>query len=162
MRTALLAALLLALPAAARGYDPFEDEPPGAESTARFLVIGWGGGFVPVPGSGARGTGLAGVEAAIRFGGLDLGVQALGARLDPEREVSPVVLARIAQRFESRRGVEGVLTFGFGAARRGDWTGWFQFGFGARVPLGPAFLAAELAFEQGNLLRLAGGVGVAF
>jgi hypothetical protein len=162
VRLALLAALLLALPPAARAYDPFEDEPPGAESAARFLLIGWGGGYLPVPGSGARGAGIAGLEAAARLGGMDLGVQALGARIDPKREISPVILARLSQRFETRRGVEGVLTLGLGAARREHWTGWFQFGFGARVPLGPAFLAAELAFEQVDLIRLAAGVGVAF
>lgn len=161
MRAALLAAALLASsPAAA--YDPFEDAPPG-ESRPRLLVTGWGGGFVGTPGSGRAGGALGGGEVAWSFDAMDVGVQALAARLGPAAEgTSPLLLLRLGQRFETRRGLEAVFTLGVGAARRDRWDGWLQVGLGARVPLGRLFLAAELAFEQDDLLRLAGGLGARF
>ena len=36
------------------------------------------------------------------------------------------------------------------------------FGGGMIIPLGPLFVGGELAFEQLNILRLAGGIGLAF
>lgn len=161
MLAALLTALLVAAPAG-DAYDPFEDAPPAAERS-RLLLTAWGGGFVGAPGSGRSGGGLGGAEVAWSFDALDLGVQALAARLDPGRPgASPVVLLRLGQRFETRRGLTAALTLGVGAARRDRWEAWFQVGLGTRVDLGPLFLAAELAFEQSDLLRLAGGLGVRF
>jgi hypothetical protein len=49
-----------------------------------------------------------------------------------------------------------------GAGRPRGWRAWYQLAIGMRVPLGPLFLAGELAFEQYDLLRLGGGLGVAF
>jgi hypothetical protein len=148
--------------AASTAYDPFEDEPPGAEAPPRLLLTAWGGALVGVPGSGRASGGFAGGEATFRLAALDLGVQALAARLGPEGGLSPVVLLRLGQRFETRRGVEGSLTLGLGAARRDAWEAWFQVALGARVPLGPVFLATELAFEQVDLIRLAVGLGAGF
>ena len=163
MRHALLAVLLLAA-APAAAYDPFEDDPPGEASPTRLLVTGWGGGFAAAPGSGASGGGLAGGEVTLRLSALDLGVQAVTTWVDQGAgRVSPVVLFRLGQRFETRKGVEASLTLGLGsAARNGRWEGWFQLAVGGRVPLGPLFLAGELAFEQVDLIRLAAGLGVAF
>jgi hypothetical protein len=165
VRPALLAALLVAAaPAAARAYDPFEDAPPGGGERPRLHLTAWGGALNGAPGSGRSGTGsLAGGEVGWSFDELDLGVQALAAQLDPERSgFSPLLLVRLGQRLETRRGVEATFTVGLGAARRGRWEGWFQVGLGGRVTLGPLFLAVELAFEQADLLRLAGGVGLRF
>jgi hypothetical protein len=161
--TALLAALLLAAaPAGAGAYDPFEDDPPGEASEPRVLVTGWAGGFVALPGT-EEGGGLVGGEVTLRLRSLDVGVQAVTTWLDQGAgRRSPILLLRLGQRFESRRGVEATFTLGLGAARRERWEGWFQLGVGARVPLGPLFVAAELAFEQVDLLRLAGGIGAAF
>jgi hypothetical protein len=164
VRPALVAALLLAAaPGAAKAYDPFEDDPPGEATEPRVLVTGWAGGFAALPGSEQGGGGLAGGEVTLRLRPLDVGVQAVTTWLDEGAgRVSPILLLRLGQRFESRRGVEATFTLGLGAARRERWEGWFQVGVGARVPLGPLFLAAELAFEQVNLLRLAGGIGAGF
>jgi hypothetical protein len=161
----LPALLTAALLAAAPGdpYDPFEDAPPGSEERPRLLVTAWGGGFVGAPGSGRKGGALGGGEVGWSFDGLDLGVQALSAQLEQGRSrFSPVVLLRLGQRFETRRGVEATFTIGVGAARRDGWDAWFQVGLGGRVDLGPIFLTAELAFEQVDLIRLAGGLGARF
>lgn len=164
VRPALLAALLLAAaPAAAGAYDPFEDEPPEGRDRPRLHLTAWGGAMVGAPGSGRDGGGLAGGEVAWSFDALELGVQALTARLDPSPAAArPVVLLRLGQRLPTRSGVEATFTLGMGAARRDRWQGWFQVGLGGRVDLGPLFLTAELAFEQTDLLRLAAGLGARF
>lgn len=165
VRPALLAALLLAAaPAPAGAYDPFEDDPPGGQERPRLHLTAWGGALVGAPGSGRGGSGsLAAGEVAWSFDSLDLGVQAAAAQLDAGSSAfSPIVLLRLGQRFETRRGVEATFTLGLGAARRDRWEGWFQVALGGRVPLGPLFLAAELAFEQADLIRLTGGLGVRF
>lgn len=163
MRPALLAALLaLAAPSAGAAYDPFEDQPPEADHEKRLLLTAWGGGLVALQGSGNHGAGLVGGEVALRLRPIDLGVQVTATRLDPGKGTTPIVLFRIGQTFETRSGVEGSLTLGLGSARRERWDGWFQLSVGGRVPLGPLFLAAELAFEQVDFLRLAAGLGAAF
>jgi hypothetical protein len=116
-----------------------------------------------MPGSGRGGGGLAGGEVTLRLRPFDLGVQAVTTWLEPgEGRLSPILLLRLGQRFETRRGVEASLVLGLGAARRQDWQAWVQLGVSGRVPLGPLFVAAELAFEQVDYLRLAAGVGAAF
>lgn len=162
MRAVLLAAVLT-LPAAALAYDPFEDAPPTGGDRPRLLVTAWGGGLVGAPGSGRSGGSLGGGEVTWRFDAVDLGVQGLAAQVEEGRSrFSPMVLFRVGQHFETRRGLEATFTLGLGAVRRTGWSGWFQVGLGGRVPLGPLFLAAELGFEQGDLLRLAGGLGIRF
>lgn len=162
MLPALLTAALLAA-APGEPYDPFEDAPPGSEERPRLLVTAWGGGFTGAPGSGRGGGALGGGEVSWSFDTMDLGVQALAAQLEPAgSRFSPVLLLRLGQRFETRGGAEATFTVGLGAARRDRWEAWFQVGLGGRVNLGPLFLAAELAFEQADLVRLAGGLGVRF
>ncbi len=123
----------------------------------------WGGEALGSGGSG-RGSGFMGGEASWAFDTLDAGVAASGYRelRDATRAWTPVVLARLTQRFKIRRGVEAAFGFGLGAGRPRGWTAWYQVALGVRVPVGPLFLAGELAFEQYDLLRLGAGVGVAF
>jgi hypothetical protein len=157
---ALLTALALAAEPSAP-YDPFEDPPPGGGERQRLQLTAWGGALTGAPGSGVSGGALAGGEVGWRFDSMDLGVQALAARLGPgSASASPLLLARLGQRFEGRHGMEGSLTLGLGAARRRGWEPWFQVALGGRVGLGSLFLSAELGFEQADLIRLAGGVGV--
>jgi hypothetical protein len=73
-----------------------------------------------------------------------------------------VVLARIRQRFETRRGLDATVGFGIGAGRIVHWETWFQFTIGLRLYAGPIFIAGEVGFERLDLFRLAGGLGVAF
>jgi hypothetical protein len=160
MLPALLTALALAASPGAP-YDPFEDPPPGGGERQGLQLTAWGGALTGAPGSGASGGALAGGEVGWRFDSLDLSVQALAARLGPgSAGAAPLLLARLGQRLEGRHGMEGSFTLGLGAARRERWEPWFQVALGGRVDLGPLFLAAELGFEQADLIRLAGGVGI--
>jgi hypothetical protein len=72
------------------------------------------------------------------------------------------VMLRLVNRFQTGRGLEATFGFGLGAARPDDWVAWFQVALGVRLDLGPAFVGGELAFEQYDVLRLAGGVGLRF
>jgi hypothetical protein len=161
---ALLATALAAAPAPAEAYDPFEDPPPEGGRMARLSVTAWGGGLLGLTGGTRSGGSLAGGEVAWSFDSLDLGVQALSAQVEAgSNRPVPVLLLRIGQHFESRRGLEGSFTFGAGSARLGGkWQAWFQIGLGGRIDLGPIFLAAELGLEQADLVRVAGGIGVRF
>lgn len=133
------------------------------EREPRVRVTAWGGEALGKAGSG-RSSSVAGGEAGWAFEHLDLGVSGSAYRslADANREWTPVVLARITQRFRLRHGAEAAFGFGLGAGRPKGWTAWYQLALGVRVPLGPLFLAGELSFEQYDLLRLAGGLGVAF
>lgn len=163
MLPALLAAALLASTGPGDAYDPFEDPPPGGQERPRLHLTAWGGAFTGAPGSGRDGGALLGGEVAWSFDAMDVGVQALAAQLDAGgSRSSPVLLLRLGQRFETRQGLEATFTLGMGAARRDRWEAWFQVGLGGRLDLGPVFVAAELAFEQADLIRLAGGLGVRF
>jgi hypothetical protein len=139
---------------------PWEDD---EEDKPRLRFAAWAGEALASAGSG-RGSGFVGGEAAWSFDSLDLGVAGSGYRnlVDATRTWTPVVLARITQRFKTRRGVEAAFGFGAGAGQRRGWAAWYQVALGVRVPLGPLFLGGELAFEQYDLLRLAAGLGVAF
>jgi hypothetical protein len=133
-----------------------------SERQPRVRITAWGGQALDDSGTG-RGSTVAGGEASWAFDSLDVGVSAAGYREleGAERTWTPVVLARLTQRFRMRSGLEAAFGFGLGAGRPTDWTGWFQVALGVRVPLGPVFLAGELAFEEGDLLRLGAGLGVA-
>ena len=135
-----------------------EDERP-----PRIRLTFWGGEALGSAGSGT-GSGFYGGEASWAFSRIDLGVMGSAYRNVPDatRTVTPVVLARLTQRFKTRRGVEAAFGFGVGAGRPGGWTAWYQVALGVRVPLGPLFLAGELGFESRDLLRLGAGLGVAF
>jgi hypothetical protein len=139
-------------------WDDDEDERP-----PRIRLTLWGGEALGEAGSGS-GSGFYGAEAAWAFRRIDLGVLGTQYRNVPDatRTWTPVVLARLTQRFKTRRGVEAAFGFGVGAGRPRGWTTWYQVTLGVRVPLGPLFLAGELGFESQDLLRLGAGLGVAF
>jgi hypothetical protein len=163
MLAALLATALAAAPGPALGYDPFEDSAPLGASRTRLALTGWGGEYVGAPGTGRSGGSLLGAEATWSFDSLDLGVQGSYARLQEHSSaMRPLVLVRLGQRFETRRGIEATFNLGIGSAKTTHWQAWFQVALGARLELGPLFLATELAFEQADLIRLAAGLGVKF
>jgi hypothetical protein len=139
--------------------DDFDDD---EERQPRIRLTGWGGTALDDAGTGRSST-VVGGEAAWSFDSLDVGVSGAGYReLDgATRSWTPVVLARFTQRFPMRSGVEAAFGLGLGAGRPKGWTSWFQVALGVRVPLGPVFLAGELAFEERQLLRLGAGLGVA-
>jgi hypothetical protein len=108
---------------------------------------------------------FAGVEAAFVLESMDLGILAQGYHLGTRRanaEWSPVILARFLNRFETARGVEATFGLGIGAGRATGWTAWYQLVLGLRISEGPIFLTGEVGFEQLDLFRLAGGLGVRF
>jgi hypothetical protein len=154
-------AALRAEPLAQEEYEgPFED---GEEGRPRVLLSAWGGEVLDDAGSG-KSSGFLGAEVAYAFEAIDVGLAGYGYRdlADAERAWTPVVLVRLTQRFRTRRTVEAAFSLGVGAGRPDDWEAWYQVALGIRVGYGPMFLAGELAFEQGDLLRLGAGLGVAF
>lgn len=158
-----LAALLLGL--AAGQADPWDDEAWDDEEERRERVIlsAWGGTGWETGVRDGRSFGLVGGELAYAFSALDVGLAGYGYHLPGERRPwTPVMLVRLVNRFRTGRGLEATFGFGLGAARPDDWVAWFQVALGVRVDLGPMFVGGELAFEQYDLLRLAGGVGVKF
>lgn len=157
-----LAALLVGLAAGqADAWDePYEDDDEGRD---RILVSAWGGNAWETGVRDGRSAALLGGEVAWAFDSVDVGVAGYGYRLPDERRAwTPVALLRVVNRFETGNGLEATFGFGVGAARPDDWVAWFQIALGVRVNLGPMFVGGELAFEQYDLLRLAGGVGVRF
>jgi hypothetical protein len=165
---ALLALTLVAAlaPAAARAdVDEFGNEVDAADDAGRkgrLSIVAWGGQAFDTAGAGPD-VPLLGGEVGWTFESVELGLAGYGyqdLRGDGSRSYDPVILARVTQRFETYRGLEAGITLGVGAARDTSWRAWFQFALGLRLDLGPVFLGAELGFEQENLLRLAGGVGI--
>ncbi len=136
---------------------------PEDEARPHVLLMAWGGTVLGSGGSG-RSSNLLGGEAAWAFDSLDVGLAGYGYRSlpDADREWTPVVLARLTQRFRTGRDVEAAFGFGIGAAKPNHWRAWYQVALGVRVDLGPVFLAGELGFEQDYLLRLAAGLGARF
>ena len=158
--------LILALPTptlrqeeeweAREGHDEEERRP-------HVLLSAWGGAGFLAGGSGAS-AGFVSAEAAWAFRSVDLGIQGTAYHdlPDARQAVTPVTLVRLTQRFHTRRGFDASFTLGLGAGRYAGWRGWYQVAMGLRLPLGPLFVGGELAFEQLNILRLAGGIGLAF
>jgi hypothetical protein len=154
-------------PAAADETAPDEtladDEPVYAEPSApRLRVAGWGGTLYDT--NARQGIPFGGGEVSWAFDRLDLGVLAQAYRFGIPRatsEWSPVVLARLEQRFETQRGLEASLGFGIGAGRERSWTAWFQFAAGFRVTAGPVFVGGEFGFEQDRFFRLGATAGLA-
>ncbi len=161
MTGALLALALAASPGLAQeGWSGDEDHED--EGGHRLSVVAWGGNAFDEAQSG-KSYGLLGGEAAWSFDQLDLGVAAYGYHhLSETRTWTPVTLVRLVQRFQMRSGVEATFGLGVGAAMPSGWEAWFQVGLGARVHFGPMFLGGELAFERGDLLKLAAGLGLTF
>jgi len=142
------------------------DEPQEDEEGRRhrhLLVSAWGGEAFARGGSG-RASSFYGGEVAWAFSELDVGLAASWYRSlrDASRAWTPVLLTRVTQRFATRHGFEAAFSLGFGAGHPAGWIGWYQVALGIRVPLGPAFLGGEIAFEQYDIIRLGGGLGVAF
>ncbi len=156
----LAAALALSL-LVAQADDVYDGDVEEVEP--RMLLSAWGGSVLASGGTGRSST-FVGGEAAWALSSIDLGLAGYGYQNleDSTREWTPVVLVRLTQRFRTRRGVEAALGFGVGAGRPDHWEAWYQVALGARVDLGPMFVGGELAFEQFDLLRLAGGLGLRF
>lgn len=158
----LVASLALSLPA----QTPWEDEETQWSEAVRHLrLTAWGGGSVLLDRSGATSPWL-GAELGWAFSETTLSAMfeehAYG-RDQAARAWTPVALARVEQRFETRRGLEGTFTVGLGAGRPDrSWIFWYQLALGVRVVGDPFFVSAEVGFERDNYLRLAGGIGVAF
>jgi hypothetical protein len=156
---ALLALALAAAPLRQEAWAP-PDEGEEGERVAHLRLAAWGGDAFETGGSGGT-HGTVGGEAAWSFRSLDLGLAGYGYRhLSPARDWTPVGLVRLTERFEMRSGVEAAFGLGAGAAKPDGWQGWFQVSLGIRLPLGPVFLAGELAFER-DLLALRAGIGLA-
>jgi hypothetical protein len=155
--------LLAAAPLAQEWEPPPYEEDRDEDHPRRIRLSLWGGEALGTGGNG-RSSAIYGGEAAWAFDSLDLGVAGYGYQslVQSPRQWTPVVLARITERFRTRRSLEAAFTFGIGAGRPKDWTAWFQVALGVRFDLGPMFLGGEIAFEQYDLLHLTAGVGVAF
>ncbi len=165
MTGALLALALAVGPLAQddREPPPTWEEQEDEDDRPRLFVTAWGGEALDDGGAG-RSYGILGGEVAWAFAYLDLGLAGYAYRSLPDaRPWTPVAMVRLTQRFPMRSGVEATFGLGVGAARPdAGWDAWFQVALGARIPLGPLFLAGELGFERGDLLRLAAGLGAAF
>jgi hypothetical protein len=139
------------------GWEGSDEEDGGP----RLFITAWGGQAFDVGGGdGHSGSAFGGeVAYALDFG--DLGLWASGYKIRNRGEAwAPIALLRLTNRFATGRGLDAAFTFGVGAGRPANWRIWFQVALGLRLDLGPMFLAGELAFEQDQLLRLSGGVGV--
>lgn len=131
------------------------------ERAPRLYITAWGGEAFDVGGDDGDGGPAFGGEVAYALGFGDLGLWASAYKIRNDGEDwAPIALLRLTNRFPTRRGIEAAFTFGVGAGRPSDWRVWFQVALGLRLDLGPMFLAGELSFEQEQLLRLSGGVGV--
>ena len=139
------------------GWEGSDEEDGGP----RLFITAWGGQAFDVGGGdGHSGSAFGGeVAYALDFG--DLGLWASGYKIRNRGEAwAPIALLRLTNRFATGRGLDATFTFGVGAGRPAGWRIWFQVALGLRLDLGPMFLAGELAFEQDQLLRLSGGLGV--
>jgi hypothetical protein len=157
-----------AAPGAARADDGDEeddafDQPQRGDEPKRLSLMAFGGELNALSGSSRSSAGLWGGEVAWLFDSVELGVLGQAARLRTgPNDWSPIVLARITERFRSRRGLEGSFSFGIGAAREERWKTWFQAAIGARLDLGPIFVGGEVGFEQADFIRFSAGVGTRF
>jgi hypothetical protein len=160
-----LAALLAGLAAGQAQADPWADEEDAeaAERRERVTISAWGGNAWDVANQFGSSAAVFGGEIAYVFRSMDLGLAGYGYHLpDERRSWTPVGMVRLINRFPTGNGVEATFALGIGAARPDDWIAWFQVALGVRIDLGRAFVGGELSFEQNNLLRLAGGLGVKF
>lgn len=141
------------------------EEATGAPETAKDLgpyAIAWGGtSLSALPGGSS--VAAYGAEAGYSLPALDVGLVGYGYdNLYQKGKTAPVFLARLGERFEWRRGLEASVLFGAGAARLSKWQAWFQAAFGLRWFFGRLFIEGELSFEENDLVRLDGGLGVRF
>jgi hypothetical protein len=155
--------VVLAAPLAAAGEGEEEWLQAPADDRDRLHLSAVGGVLYDLRGSGDA-YAFGGGEVSWAFDSVDVGVMAQGYRLgDRARaEWTPILLLRLIQRFETRRGLEATLSAGVGAGRLDGWSGWYQFALGLRLDQGPLFLTGEVGFERLDLLRLGAGLGVKF
>lgn len=147
--------------ASANAQDEYGWEGGDEEDRApRLFITAWGGeAFAIGSGDTRSGSAFGGeVAYALPFG--DLGLWGSAYKIGERDAWAPIALLRLTNRFPAGRGIEAAFTFGVGAGRPIDWRLWFQVALGLRLDLGPVFLAGELSFEQEQLLRLSGGLGV--
>jgi hypothetical protein len=147
--------------ASANAQDEYGWEGGDEEDRApRLFITAWGGeAFAIGSGDTRSGSAFGGeVAYALPFG--DLGLWGSAYKIGERDAWAPIALLRLTNRFATGRGIEAAFTFGVGAGRPIDWRIWFQVALGLRLDLGPLFLAGELSFEQEQLLRLSGGLGV--
>jgi len=142
------------------------DEPSYEVRSERHLELGvWGGSSLDLAPGGAMAPWL-GAELGWRFTESAVSLLYEAHRFGAtraDRPWTPVVLARVEQRFETMRGFQGTFAFGAGAGRPGrSWELWLHVALGLRVERGPLFLRAELGFERQSDLRLGAGAGLAF
>lgn len=159
----MLAAALAATLALTAGQTWDEEEEPAYEEEApdRVSIWGFAGGLFD-PGQGRNG-GAYGGEISYAFDAIELGAYGAAYEVEEGKDpYTPVVLLRLIQRFPTHRGLDAHFALGVGAARVNGWDAWFQVALGLRLDVGPAFLGGEFSFEQNNLMRLVGGVGVRF
>ena len=139
------------------GWEGSDEEDGGP----RLFITAWGGEAFDVGGGDGDSGAAFGGEVAYALGFGDLGLWGSAYKIrNGGQEWAPIALLRLTNRFATRRGLEAAFTFGVGAGRPANWRVWFQVALGLRLDLGPMFLAGELAFEQDQLLRLSGGLGV--
>lgn len=159
---AFLAALALQAPADWDGEEPVYDD---ARSERRLELGLWGGSSLDLQPGGAMAPWI-GAELGWRFSESALSLLYETHHYAPrraDRAWTPVILARIEQRFETMRGLQGTFAFGAGSGRPGrSWELWLHVALGLRVERGPFFLRAELGFERQSDLRLGAGAGLAF
>lgn len=156
-------ALLLALALATAQSDDWDDQADAGERARRLSLAAWGGQGFDLGYEHRGNPPVAGGELAYAFGFGDLGVAGYGYRLrNTTARWTPVALVRLTNHFPTRRGLDATFGLGLGAARPDGWIPWYQVALGARLDLGALWIGGELSFEQYELLRIAGGVGVAF
>jgi len=162
----MLAAAAVALLALQSGaWD--DDEPRYDESRPGRLTLGLlGGGASLLDGSG-RTSPWVGGEVGWDFQSTSLSLLVEGHHYgDPllaTQTWTPVALLRLAQRFETRRGVDAAIIIGLGTGRPDrHWTLWYQVALAIRLHAAPFFVQAEAGFERDDFVRFGGGAGVAF
>jgi len=156
-----VAAALLSLHAAS--WD--DDLPEYVEQRPHVQLSLWGGGATLLDRGGGT-TPFLGVEAGWLFAEQTLSVLFDAHRYGQDLSShawTPVLLARLEQRFESQRGLQASLILGIGAGRpERSWIAWYQFGLGVRLVGDPFFVKGELGIERDNFLRFGGAVGLSF
>jgi hypothetical protein len=157
--------LLACALALASATDDDWEESRWEEPIRHLQLTAWGGGSILLDQSGAASPWL-GAELGWSFP--DVGLSAMFEEHRYGRDLAsrtwtPVAVARLEQRFETRRGLDGTLVVGLGAGKpETSWIFWYQLAIGVRVGGDPFFLRAEVGFERDNFLRLGAALGLAF